>query len=61
MKIILAKSAGFCFVKEVWGYAAGVEAGTLRVFMATLRRKIEKEPSQPQHIITEVGVGYRFK
>ena len=48
-------------LKEVWGYAAGVEAGTLRVFMATLRRKIEKEPSQPQHIITEVGVGYRFK
>ena len=48
-------------LKEVWGYAEGVEAGTLRVFMATLRRKIEKNPSQPQHIITEVGVGYRFK
>ena len=48
-------------LKEVWGYAEGVEAGTLRVFMATLRRKIEKNPSRPQHIITEVGVGYRFK
>lgn len=48
-------------LKEVWGYTEGVEAGTLRVFMATLRRKIEKNPSQPQHIITEVGVGYRFK
>ena len=48
-------------LKEIWGYAEGVEAGTLRVFMATLRRKIEKNPSDPQHIITEVGVGYRFK
>ena len=48
-------------LKEVWGYAEGVEAGTLRVIMATLRRKIEKNPSRPQHIITEVGVGYRFK
>ncbi len=48
-------------LKEIWGYAEGVEAGTLRVFMATLRRKIEKNPSQPQHIVTEVGVGYRFR
>ena len=48
-------------LKEIWGYAEGVEAATLRVFMATLRRKIEQNPSQPQHIITEVGVGYRFK
>lgn len=48
-------------LKEIWGYAAGVESGTLRVFMATLRRKIEKNPSDPQHIITEVGVGYRFQ
>ena len=48
-------------LKEIWGYAEGVESGTLRVFMATLRRKIEKTPSDPQHIITEVGVGYRFQ
>ena len=48
-------------LKEIWGYAEGVEAGTLRVFMATLRRKIEKNPSDPQHIITEAGEGYRFK
>ena len=48
-------------MKEIWGYAEGVEAGTLRVFVATLRRKIEKNPSQPQHIVTEVGVGYRFR
>lgn len=48
-------------LKKIWGYAEGVESGTLRVFMATLRRKIEKNPSDPQHIITEVGVGYRFQ
>lgn len=48
-------------LKEIWGYAEGVEAGTLRVFVATLRRKIEKNPSQPQHIVTEVGVGYPFQ
>ena len=48
-------------LKEIWGYAEGVEAGTLRVFMATLRRKIDTNPSQPQHIVTEVGVGYRFR
>ena len=48
-------------LKEIWGYAEGAEAGTLRVFMATLRRKIEKNPSEPEHIVTEVGVGYRFK
>ena len=48
-------------LKEIWGYEEGVEAGTLRVFMATLRRKIEKNPSDPQHIMTEVGVGYRFR
>lgn len=48
-------------LKEIWGYAQGVEAGTLRVFMATLRRKIEKNPAEPRFIVTEVGVGYRFK
>ena len=33
---------------------------SLRVFMATLRRKIEKDTTNPRFIITEVGVGYRF-
>ncbi len=48
-------------LKEIWGCAEGVEPGTLRVFMATIRRKIEENPSEPKHIITEVGVGYRFR
>lgn len=48
-------------LKQIWGYGEGVEAGTLRVFMATLRRKIEKNPAEPRFILTEVGVGYRFR
>lgn len=48
-------------VDEIWGRMDGVEPGNLRVFMATLRRKIEKEPANPRFILTEVGVGYRFK
>ena len=48
-------------LSEIWGSSQGVESGNLRVFMAALRRKIEKEPTNPQIILTEVGVGYRFK
>jgi two-component system KDP operon response regulator KdpE len=33
---------------------------SLRVFMANIRRKIEKDPAQPRYILTEVGVGYRL-
>ena len=46
---------------KIWVFGDGGEAGTLRVFMATLRRKIEKNPAEPRFIVTEVGVGYRFK
>ncbi len=48
-------------IDEIWGHMEGVEPGNLRVFMATLRRKIEKEPANPRFILTEVGVGYRFR
>lgn len=47
--------------KEIWGYQDNSNQNALRVFMATLRRKIEKDTSHPRFIITEVGVGYRFK
>lgn len=46
--------------KEIWGSAFGSEIKSLRVFMATLRRKIEKEPANPEYIITEIGVGYKL-
>ena len=48
-------------LSEIWGSSQGVESGNLRVFMAALRRKIEKDPTNPRLILTEVGVGYRFR
>jgi two-component system KDP operon response regulator KdpE len=48
-------------LQEVWGPAYGQETNYLRVYMATLRRKLEDEPSQPRHLITEPGLGYRFE
>lgn len=45
---------------EVWGYDSEDEYQSLRVYMAGLRKKIEKDTANPEFIITEVGVGYRF-
>ena len=47
-------------LSEVWGPAYAKEANYLRVYMAQLRRKLETEPGNPRHLITEVGIGYRF-
>ncbi|AYD40880.1 response regulator [Clostridium fermenticellae] len=47
-------------IKKIWVLPVGNETQSLRVFMASLRRKIEKNPAQPQYIYTEVGVGYRL-
>lgn len=47
-------------IHETWGSQIGNETQSLRVFMASLRRKIEKDPAHPQYIYTEVGVGYRL-
>ena len=47
-------------LSKIWGYGESGDANSLRVFMATLRRKIEKDTANPRFIITEVGVGYRF-
>lgn len=46
--------------KEIWGSAWDNDVASLRVFMATLRKKIEKAPSSPQYIQTHIGVGYRM-
>jgi len=46
--------------KEIWGPYT-IENNALRVNMANIRRKIEKNPAEPQYILTEVGVGYRMK
>ena len=47
-------------LKEVWGPDQVQEVHYLRVFMAGLRRKIEADPAQPRHLLTEQGVGYRL-
>lgn len=47
-------------LKEIWGVGAQTETQYLRVFIGTLRKKIETNPNQPEHILTESGVGYRF-
>ncbi len=46
-------------LQQIWGYESG-DTKSVRVFMANLRRKIEKNTGSPQYILTEVGVGYRF-
>ncbi|MFE0443374.1 response regulator [Streptomyces fungicidicus] len=48
-------------LKEVWGVSQSSKTNYLRVYMAQLRRKLEKDPSHPRHLITEPGMGYRFE
>lgn len=48
-------------LKEVWGPSYQENAHYLRIYMSQLRQKIETDPTQPQHLLTESGVGYRFK
>jgi two-component system KDP operon response regulator KdpE len=47
-------------LKNVWGPSHADDSHYVRVYMGMLRKKIEEDPSQPQHIVTEAGVGYRF-
>ena len=47
-------------LKEVWGPSYIDQTQYLRVFIAQLRKKIEKDPNQPKYILTESGIGYRF-
>jgi two-component system KDP operon response regulator KdpE len=47
-------------LKEIWGVGYQTETQYLRVFIGTLRKKIEDDHHSPKHLITESGVGYRF-
>jgi len=47
-------------LKEVWGPDQAYETHYLRVFMTTLRRKLEETPARPRYLLTEQGVGYRL-
>lgn len=48
-------------LKEIWGVGYQTETQYLRVFVGSLRKKIEENPNNPLHLITESGVGYRFQ
>jgi len=48
-------------LKEVWGASSVTQTPALRVHMAQLRHKLEKDPAQPRHLLTEPGVGYRLR
>ncbi|HCZ14354.1 MAG TPA: response regulator [Accumulibacter sp.] len=48
-------------IHEVWGPGYADQAHYLRIYVGRLRQKLEKDPTQPQHILTETGVGYRFQ
>ncbi|MCU1567188.1 MAG: DNA-binding response regulator [Pseudarthrobacter sp.] len=48
-------------LKHVWGPAYAEETAYLRVYLAQLRRKLETDPANPRHLLTETGLGYRFQ
>jgi two-component system, OmpR family, KDP operon response regulator KdpE len=47
-------------LKAVWGNAYNEDTHYIRVYIGQIRRKLEKDPTQPRYIITETGIGYRF-
>ncbi len=47
-------------IKNLWGPEYNNDTQTLRVYMAHIWRKIEKNPATPKYIMTEVGIGYRM-
>jgi two-component system KDP operon response regulator KdpE len=63
---LLARNNGALVTHEqllthVWGPAYAGETAYLRVYLAQLRRKLEPDPANPRHLLTETGVGYRFQ
>ncbi|MFD0272398.1 response regulator [Kitasatospora sp. NPDC127111] len=48
-------------LREVWGPAQEGRGNYLRVYLAGLRRKLERDPGRPRHLITEPGIGYRYE
>jgi two-component system, OmpR family, KDP operon response regulator KdpE len=45
---------------HVWGPGHANDSGYLRLYMAQLRKKLEREPAEPVHLLTDPGLGYRF-
>ncbi|MDI6102517.1 response regulator [Actinoplanes sp. NEAU-A12] len=48
-------------LQDVWGPQYRTETNYLRQYMARLRRKLETDPARPRHLLTEPGMGYRFR
>jgi len=48
-------------LREVWGPQYQAETNYLRQYMAQLRRKLEDDPTRPRHLLTEPGMGYRYR
>jgi two-component system KDP operon response regulator KdpE len=48
-------------LREVWGPSFVESNHYVRIYVAHLRQKLEADPAQPRHIVTETGVGYRFQ
>ena len=48
-------------LQKVWGPSYGTESHYLRVFMRQLRQKLGDNPNKPTYIVTEPGLGYRWK
>lgn len=62
---LLARNAGKVLtydsiIRSIWGPNSGTDNQILRVNMANIRRKMEKNPGEPQYVFTEMGVGYRM-
>ncbi|MGM9640363.1 MAG: response regulator [Faecousia sp.] len=62
---LLAKNTGKVLThtyltEKIWGSSRESDIASLRVFMATLRKKIEPDPAAPQYIQTHIGIGYRM-
>jgi two-component system KDP operon response regulator KdpE len=47
-------------LRQVWGPSHSEQSHYLRIYMGHLRQKLEKDPAQPHHLLTETGVGYRL-
>jgi len=63
--VILLNNAGKVLTQrqlltQVWGPNAVEHSHYLRIYMGHLRQKLEADPAQPRHLLTETGIGYRF-
>ncbi len=47
-------------LRDVWGPNYSEHSHYVRIYMANLRQKLEKDPTQPEHLLTEIGMGYRL-